>query len=549
MSPLNFFRKIPTTLEINGPILSFVDSQPVSISVCDGGIATFRSGVVTATFPVQTPPNPAENTGIVTYRWYEVGVGALSDVTNVTGTGTTILTLSNLRSPSDNNRQFFIRADYIPSAYAIGKSTGNANNEFLDSGIVGITVYPTISITSQPESQTVSQNNPATFSINASTTDITQGDLSYQWTANGSNLSDSSLVSGSRSNNLTISSANTGIQTVQCKVSHPTSCNSPIYSNVVNFSVVSARAILNWNRRLDGSTTYNEFGNGSFNLADGSYTFDAYTPRSGAFVELWAPERDIIVRATVAGAAGQNGYGLGGDGGVTIAEFLIEKETEFIFKIGSLNPPTGGANGGGGSTVIYKKSKILLLSGGGGAPGQSGRGGAGGGAGIAGENGSNGDGFGGQAAFDGTLPVTGYFPDGSFYFNGQQVARTGGRISACPPGGDGRNPSDYWKSRFAPCDELGYTTFLNLNASSVANTPTLFRGYKPGLGHRNNGGNGAGTEGGGGGGAYGGTASSSGTGGGGGGGSGYSSGVATIISSTLGGNSSTSGFIKLELVI
>lgn len=548
MSPLSFFRKIPTTLEINGPILSFVDTEPSSVSVCNGGSAVFTSGIVTATFPTQTPPNPAQNTGIVTYRWYEVGVGALSDSANITGTGTTILTLNNLSSPSDNNRQFFIRADYIPSAYSIGKSTGNAVNEFLDSSVVGITVYPTISITSQPQSQTVSPNNSAIFSVTATTTDPTQGDLSYQWTANGSNLSDSSNISGSKTNSLRISSSSAGTQTVQCKVSHPTSCNSPIYSNSVNFIVVQPRAILNWNRRLDGTISYNEFGSGSFNLADGSYTFEAYTPRSAALVELWAPERDILVRATVAGAAGQNGYGRGGDGGVTVAEFLIEKETEFIFKIGSLSAPTGGSNGGGGSTVIYKKSRILLMSGGGGAPGQRGRGGAGGGAGVAGENGSNGDGFGGRGVSDGSLPVNGYFPDGNFYLYGPQTARTGGRISACPAGGEGANPSDYWKSRFSPCDEIGYNIFLNLLAQPVPGSPRLYRGYKPGLGHRNNGGNGSGTEGGAGAGAYGGNASSPGTGGGGGGGSGYSNGVARIINSTLGGNSSTSGYVKLELV-
>lgn len=549
MSPLNFFRKIPTTLEINGPILSFVGAAPSSISVCNGGIATFTSGIATATFPIQVPANPAENTGFITYRWHEVGIGALSDSTNVTGSGTTVLTLRNLSSPTDNNRQFFIRADYVPSAYAIGKSTGNAINEFLDSAIVGVTVYPTISIISQPVSQIVSENNPATFSIIASSTDTTQGDLSYQWTSNGSNLSDSNLVSGSSSNNLTLTSSVAGIQTIQCKVSHPTSCNSPIYSNVVNYSVVPARAILNWNRRLDGSSTASEFGSGSFNLADGPYTFDAYTPRSNAFVELWAPERDLVVRVTIAGAAGGNSYGSGGEGGLSVAEFVIEKDTEFIFKIGSLSAPTGGANGGGGSTVIYKKSSILLLAGGGGAPGSRGRGGAGGGVGVAGELGGNGNGFGGQAVFDGNLPVLGYFPDGSYLFNAQQVARTGGRISACPPGGDGRNPSDYWKSRFAPCEDLGFVSFVNLNGNAVPGTPTLHRGYKPGLGHRNDGGNGAGTEGGGGSGAYGGNASDAGTGGGGGGGSGYSNGVARILSTRLGGNPSTSGFVKLELVI
>lgn len=549
MSPLSFFRKIPTTLEINGPILSFVDTQPTSVSICNGGIATFTSGIVTATFPTQSPPNPAQNTGIVTYRWYEVGVGALSDKTNVTGTGTTVLTLSNLSSPTDNNRQFFIRADYVPSAYAIGKSTGNAINEFLDSEVVGITVYPTISITSQPSSQTVAQAVSANFSVAATSTDTTQGSLSYQWTSDGLDLSDNSLVSGSRSTNLKITSNTVGIQTIQCKVSHPTSCNSPIYSNVVNYQVVSARSIIYWNRRTDSSFVANQFGNGNHNLFDGPITFNAYTPASQAFVEIWAPETDILVKATVAGAAGGNGYGSGGEGGLLVAEFLIEKNTEFIVKIGSLSPPTGGPNGGGGSTVVYKKAKAFLVAGGGGAPGSRGRGGRGSGPGIAGENGSGGDGFGGQAVPDGTLPTLGYFSGGLFLDTPSRLtARTGGRLDACCAGGFGNTYSDFWKTRYAPCDDIGFTQDRVIDGTIVPGSPTLYRGYKSGIGHRNNGGAGSGTEGGAGAGAYGGSAASSGTGGGGGGGSGYSNGVARIISSRLGGNSSTSGFITLELV-
>ena len=113
-----------TTLDLNCPILSFIQ-QPVGVSSAGvgvgstgGGTVTFV-GIATATFTTVdgTPTNPATNTGSINYRWYEEGVGALSDSTYVTGTATTTLTLSNLITPTDNQRKFYVEVDYIPSAY------------------------------------------------------------------------------------------------------------------------------------------------------------------------------------------------------------------------------------------------------------------------------------------------------------------------------------------------------------------------------------------------------------------------------------------------
>ena len=70
--------------------------------------------------------------------------------------------------------------------------------------------------------------------------------------------------------------------------------------------------------------------------------------------------------------------------------------------------------------------------------------------------------------------------------------------------------------------------------------------FKPGIGHRNNGGNGSGGNGGGASGAAGGNAGSNDSGGG--GASGYSSGDVTVISTQLGGNTSQSPTVTLEYV-
>ena len=88
-----------TTLDLNGPILSFI-TQPQSVSVCDGGSATFV-GIATAFFPTQDPPNPASNTGTLSYRWNAEGFGPLTDGTfqraSIAGSGTTTLTITNAK--------------------------------------------------------------------------------------------------------------------------------------------------------------------------------------------------------------------------------------------------------------------------------------------------------------------------------------------------------------------------------------------------------------------------------------------------------------------
>jgi len=189
---IGFFNSIPTKIELNGPILSFTGSnslQPFSTTFCPNGSVGFV-GYATATFPTQSPVNPAENSGYIQYRWYEVGVGELSDSANIVGSATTFLTLSGLRSPQDNGRKFFLRADYVNSAYAIGRSTGNAINESLDSNIVTLGVRPNIGITTQPIDTSSAQGASARFRIGANATDNTNSSLTYQWYANGTLLRD-----------------------------------------------------------------------------------------------------------------------------------------------------------------------------------------------------------------------------------------------------------------------------------------------------------------------------------------------------------------------
>lgn len=554
-----------TTLDLNGPIISFVQ-QPVSIGVCNSGIATFV-GVATASFPTQTPANPATNTGSLSYQWYAEGFGPLSDGSfqgaTIAGSATTTLTLSGVISPTLSGIQFYVGVDYVPSAYSqpagssvtvgTGRSTGNAINEIFNSDLASLTVFPDITITSQPTSRTAAQRVSATFSITAVPTDTTQGNLSYQWTANGTVLNNGNTTinggavntsSNATTNNLTVSSNTVGIQTVQCLVSHPTSCSSPVYSNTVNFTVVEARSIVNYEQYIDSQTSI--LRSGSQNLFNGPLRINANSSEIQRSTVIYPPEKDIRVRITLAGAAGQSLGGTGGQGGVSIFEYTLRRNTEYNVKLGGTSPPTGGANGGGGAAFIYNKSGIIAICGGGGAGGSSGRGGRGGGIGIGGETGlGRSGGQGGQQVSAGSLPVYGYFPGGNYLDTPARLtATTGGRVSSCSFG-------DYWANNgFSPCTDFGSSLIQARNSagSTISGSASLLRGFKPGnRGHRLNGGNGSGGEGGAGSGAYGGNAGTGG-GSGGGGGSGYSSGNITIISSQLGGNTLTGAYIIIEAI-
>ena len=173
--------------------------------------------------------------------------------------------------------------------------------------------------------------------------------------------------------------------------------------------------------------------------------------------------------------------------------------------------------------------------GGGGGAGNSGNGGNGGGIGVAGQNGGGrGGGTGGSTFETGTLPTIGVFPGGQIYGGVNWTSPTAGRVSGCTIG------NEYFTSRFSPCDDMGQERFRNSSGNEISQTPIIQRGYKPGIGHRNNGGNGSGNNGGGASGAQGGNAGSSDSAGG--GASGYSSGDVEVLTTQLGGNSSTNAF-------
>jgi hypothetical protein len=501
------------------------------------GSATFV-GIATATFPVQDPPNPASNTGILSYRWYVEGFGPLTDGTfqgtSIVGSGTTTLVITNAKSPIASGLRIYVDVDYVPSAYSqpvgsavtvgTGRSTGNAINEVLDSNTATLTVFPVLSVVTQPTEQTAAQTRPATFTTLGSLTDTTQGSISYRWQLNGNDLSDSPTVTGSGTTSLSIALPNIGINAVRARLSHPTSCNSPLFTNTVNFNVVDARQIINFEYiPLSGSVaTIN-----SINLFNGEFQLNR-NPSAG-LISFYAPETDINLELDLYARPGFDSGGFrGGEGGYSKVRFTMPRNVEFM--IASFNEA--------GFIVMYRQSRVMLVVATGGRAGTGGNGGPGGGVNVAGGNGfGRNAGTGAQLVFPGTLDQNASFGSGWGFSRGITRGRgpdsagisvapvpLGGKILNCPTG-------DFWRRRgISPCQSLGDIQFFTANGTRITNSATISRGFKAGNGVRQVGG-----YQGGGNGARGGNGAADTTAGGG-GGSGYHDGSIQVIETSLGGN-------------
>ena len=389
----NLYRETPTTLDLNGPILSFT-TNPVGIATTSNtGSVTF-SGIATATFP-----NAADNSGSIAYRWYEVNVGALSDGTNVSGSGTTTLTLSNLQTPIDHNRKFYLQADYVPSV-----DTGNAINEPLSSEISTVNVLPILEIISQPTSKTTTINTNTTFTVGADSSDLSQGGiLSYQWQLNGENVDDG-----------VITTVGTATQ-VDLTYSSDSEITLPPDSNDIKITLAAASGAGGGG---DAGASAGGGGSGrlgSFNITDGGRTLrfrigntgnGGTSGNAGAYGNGGSSN---VAGGGRGGGAGPGGWSGGGGGGGGASGVFDTSVGAYVIVAGaggggggaSLNASgSGGGTGGNWSS----SSGPFSISGGGqgstaggdGAGGGGGGGGAtGGGGGGSGQDNSSGGGGGG----------------------------------------------------------------------------------------------------------------------------------------------------------
>ena len=133
MIGFNAYQSTPTTLDLNGPILSYT-TQPVGLTTESSTINLV--GIVTAL--------PEGGTGEIAYQWYEVGYGPIASGSTITGTATTTLTLNELNY-NDSGREFYLEASYTASAYQSSSPVLNAGR-LLDTDLrtaagIGTTVF------------------------------------------------------------------------------------------------------------------------------------------------------------------------------------------------------------------------------------------------------------------------------------------------------------------------------------------------------------------------------------------------------------------------
>ena len=539
------FPNVNTTLDLNGPTLVFTEN-PVGLTTNHRGSVTL-SGFATAIFP-EGQTERSSNTGSIVYQWYNNN-GPLIDSINVIGSATTSLTVTDLLNPDNAQDQFFLRADYIPSAYANG-TTGNAVVDPKDSDAATVITAPKISVSLPASTVTTAENQNATFTVNASITD--NSSISYQWRVDGQIINEPAYASGDQSPTYTVTTGNIdgqnlgiGTYLVNCTVSNPNAIPSQVVSDDILLNVVSARSILAY-ELVDSSWN----GGGVKDLVNqGFLEFDANDSDERSIV-IYPTEKDVDVLITLGGSEGDTKNGnRGGEGGLSSFRLTLNQDEEYFIRLG-VPYSVGGSNdfggvvGGGGASIFYRRANTVAVCGGGGGGGQNNRGGDGGGINLDGEDGVGRNGGNGGVRFnigeldeEGSYARTVNFNDTSAY-TASSNNLAGGKLSTCTPG-------DYWANQgYSQCQNLGNIKYRNSSGTEIAQTAQIDRGYKAGGNFRRNGGNGSGNQGGGGAGVEGGSAALS-DGSGGGGGSGYSNGEITIISSTVGGNNDY-GYIKIE---
>ena len=440
------YRGIPTSLFLNGPKLGIVTDPQSQTDVI--GVATF-TGIATASFP---NPTNGVNDGSIEISWYFDGSKIANDegtqnntsnasivgFSSATGTGSTI-TINGLTT-DDNNKEVYFTADYIPSAYSqpagsavtagTARSTGNAFNEPLQSGIGTITVFPIIDITSQPTGQLVSVENDAIYTIAAQKTPG-GGAVNYQWQLNGNDLSDGTTtrtVTGGGEGNIIIS---TGGQTTDIKFDEVSS-----YDSFVTGKTYFLTADRDITTKLfatgagGGRSHVRSVSGGAGGSAEGTFTF----------------VKDQTYQLRIGGAGGN---GNNRDSG---------RDAAGGFSGGGVGDVRSGGRGGGGGgftglfvTSLSQTNAVIIAGGGGGGSNDPATGGAGGG--TSGGNGSNGGraGTGGTQSAGGSGAGNGGSP-GEALQGGRGAAGGGGgyygggggqQVSGCCADGAGGGGSGY----------------------------------------------------------------------------------------------------------
>jgi len=536
MIPFGFrnFRTPPTEIYLNGPELEIL-TQPQSTVSSVGGNSTYTSSVRVF---FKNNQEGAITDGAILYQWFDQN-GPLIDGTKISGSKSNTLTISNVQSPNDN-RTLYLRATYIPGGYDNKKedyffdtkTSGSAHNSPILTNNVSLTIIPTITITTQPVSQTVGLGQDLTFTAAASTSDSSIP-LNYYWTIDGT------IQSNSNSTSFTVTTSTLGTQKIQFHTfvtidgtQYVTSSNEADIITVTPRSIVKFEAFDTINNLIVSKEV--NLDDGVFELT-GSIFLSSYR-----VVTFYAKEKNLTLNLNIKASKGSNSStNSGGEGGTSTIIIDVEQNVEH-----TLLGVTDNS-----SVFLYKGSQLYVVVGQGGQGGLT-NGGAGGGIGLAGIDGigSNG-GTGGQVP---TLSLRGIFGSvlsSTTLQSGQVIL--GDSIASVPDGGRTISCTKglYWLDQgVSPCsdNDVSPIKFRSSDGTEISGSDEIIRGFKPGYtitttagakGSSNGGNGGNGAEGG-----------QGGTTGGGGGGSGYTDGSVTLISSTSGGNNTNKSSVLFSVV-
>ena len=153
--------------------------------------------------------------------------------------------------------------------------------------------------------------------------------LTYQWSIDGSNLSDDDTVQGSNSDTLSIKRA-VGTYSIKCTVGHEDSSDtvdtdSVTYTTKSSTGYVYSELITN-----RGGVTSRSVSNFNLNLG----TFNANGPQHINFV--YSPNEDVDVIIEMTSSAGNgSGANVGGNGGWGVFKLKMLKDVEYLLELGS----------------------------------------------------------------------------------------------------------------------------------------------------------------------------------------------------------------------
>lgn len=356
---------------------------------------------------------------------------------------------------------------------------------------------------------------------------------------NPEEISQKTIVSGSKTPQLKITSNSVDFgSTIRCVISSDQAINTPVYSEEVNYSVVTPKPIIDIqaidnNNSLVKNIELNLDNDDEFFINQDTFGTD-YN-----IIQLHSKEKDVVTKMKLIASSGNSfNNNIGGSGGMSIVELTLRKNIEYTI--------VGVSNNS--AVYVYEKSNLIAVVGQGGDAGKDGVGGDGGGVNV---DGSPGVGrgnstSGGKRPASSTLTTNGVYgssmqnADIELYPNDSIAgASDGGRTISCSKG-------SYWiNNGISPCEDNSgeLIKFRNSSGEEVSSTSELFRGFKTGYTITETSGKSSPNSGKGGNGATGGNGGVSGAGGG--GGSGYTNDVVDIIETRAGGNMTQLSYVSI----